>query len=374
MLNKVILLSAFILHICFTCGINLTYAQAPKYSNEFLAIGVGARALGMSNAYVAAVNDVTSAYWNPAGLVQIVSDRQLALMHSEYFAGIAKYDYVGLAAPIDASSTLAFSLIRFGVDDIPNTLELIDANGNISYDRIKSFSVADYAFLFSYAKKSSKVGLRYGANVKIIHRIVGEFAKAWGFGLDVGVQYDLGTWKFGVMARDITSTFNAWSFNTEPLEEVFTITGNEIPQNSLEITLPKLLLGIGKKVNFHEKISMYSELDLDITFDGMRNVLIKSDPISIDPHLGIELGYAGIVFLRAGIGNIQKSTNIDRETITTVQPNMGIGVKIKFITIDYALTNIGQAIVPYSNIFSLKFDINSGVFSHKYEQRPLIDE
>ena len=119
---------------------------------------------------------------------------------------------------------------------------------------------------------------------------------------------------------------------------------------------------------------MYSELDLDITFDGMRNVLIKSDPISIDPHLGIELGYAGIVFLRAGIGNIQKSTNIDRETITTVQPNMGIGVKIKFITIDYALTNIGQSIVPYSNIFSLKFDINRGVFSHKHEQRPLIDE
>lgn len=374
MLRKRILLLALAILISFICGINLIYSQAPKYSNEFLAIGVGAHALGMSNAYVAAVNDVTSAYWNPAGLVQIVSDRQLALMHSEYFAGIAKYDYVGLAAPVDANSTLAFSLIRFGVDDIPNTLELIDANGNISYDRIKSFSVADYAFLLSYAKKSSKVGLRYGANVKIIHRIVGEFAKAWGFGLDVGVQYDLGTWKFGAMARDITSTFNAWSFNTEPLEEVFTITGNEIPQNSLEITLPKLILGIGKKVNFHEKISMYSELDLDVTFDGMRNVLIKSDPISIDPHLGIEFGYAGIVFLRAGIGNIQKSTNIDRETITTVQPNMGIGVKIKFITIDYALTNIGQAIGLYSNVFSLKLDINRGVFSHKYEQRPLVDE
>ena len=48
----------------------LTFSQsdlAPKYSNEFLQIGVGANALGMSNASVAGVDDVTSGYWNPAG-------------------------------------------------------------------------------------------------------------------------------------------------------------------------------------------------------------------------------------------------------------------------------------------------------------------
>ncbi len=45
------------------------YAQAPKYSNEFLAVGVGARSLGMANAQTGITNDVTSAYWNPAGLV-----------------------------------------------------------------------------------------------------------------------------------------------------------------------------------------------------------------------------------------------------------------------------------------------------------------
>ena len=63
-----------------------------KYSNEFLAIGVGGRSLGMSNACVATIDDVTSGYWNPAGLMGIESDLQIGLMHSEYFAGIAKYD------------------------------------------------------------------------------------------------------------------------------------------------------------------------------------------------------------------------------------------------------------------------------------------
>src|SRR5690554_3125118 len=70
---------------------------APKYSNEFLQIGVGARSLGMGNAMVAGVNDVTSVYWNPAGLTGVENKLDVSLMHSEYFAGIAKYDYIGLA-------------------------------------------------------------------------------------------------------------------------------------------------------------------------------------------------------------------------------------------------------------------------------------
>ena len=74
------------------CSIGFSYGQttAPKYSNEFLNIGVGARALGMSNVQTASVNDVTSAYWNPAGLLNMKSKYEVALMHSEYFAGIAR--------------------------------------------------------------------------------------------------------------------------------------------------------------------------------------------------------------------------------------------------------------------------------------------
>ncbi|PIZ06585.1 MAG: hypothetical protein COY57_01180, partial [Flavobacteriales bacterium CG_4_10_14_0_8_um_filter_32_5] len=139
----------------------------------------------MSNAQVSSVNDVTSGYWNPAGLMGLNSDFQVDLMHAEYFAGIAKYDYGAFATKIDSNSVFGISIIRFGVDGIPNTTQLIDADGNIDYDRIFSFSVADYAFLFSYARKSTKIKrLTYGANVKVIYRQVGNMAKAWGFGLD----------------------------------------------------------------------------------------------------------------------------------------------------------------------------------------------
>ncbi len=336
----------------------LASAQAPKYSNEFLSIGVGARALGMSNTMVAAVNDATAGYWNPAGLTRMRGDMQINLMHSEYFAGIAKYDYASIGIPRDSSKALAFSFIRFAVDDIADTSELIDADGNINYDKVKSFSAADYAFLFSYARTTGIEGLRLGGSAKVVHRKVGKFATAWGFGLDAGAQYDKGNWLFGAMGRDITSTFNAWNFNTESLEDVFAVTGNEIPQNSVEVTLPKLILSTAYKFKAGDKFTFLPAADLDVTFDGKRNVLIKSDAVNIDPHFGVEAGYRDFIFLRAGVGNIQDVKDFDGSLSKTAQPNMGLGLKIKNISIDYALTNLGQTNETlYSNVFSLRWEV-----------------
>ncbi|HEY0030670.1 MAG TPA: PorV/PorQ family protein [Bacteroidia bacterium] len=349
--------------VVFLSLLSHIYAQAPKYSNEFLSIGVGARALGMSNSYVTSVNDVTAGYWNPAGLLGIKNQHQVALMHSEYFAGIAKYDYGAFATRLDSSSVLGISLVRFGVDDIPNTTELIDANGNVDYDRITTFSAVDYAFMVSYAKQLKIPGLRLGGSAKVIRRKVGDFAGAWGFGLDAGAQYDYKKWKFAAMARDVTSTFNAWSFNlSEETKQVFLATGNEIPENSVEITLPKLLLGAARKFDFTEKISLLAEIDLDATFDGKRNVLIKSKAVSMDPHMGLEASYMNMIFLRGGIGNFQTYTDALGKNIKTFQPNIGVGVKIKSVYIDYALTDIGdQSVALYSNVFSIKVDINKKV-------------
>lgn len=335
-------------------------AQAPKYSNEFFTLGVGARGLGMSNACVANTDDVTSGYWNPAGLLAIKSNIQISLMHASYFAGIANYDYGALATPLDSNSAFGLSMVRFGVDDIPNTTELIDANGNIDYDRITSFSAVDYGFLISYARRAGFLsGLSYGVNAKIVHRKVGDFARAWGFGMELGAQYKLGEWLFGVMGGDLTSTFNAWSYDLTPeMQQVFASTGNEIPENSLEVTLPRFRFGAARKLAFKDMFSLMAEADVDITSDGKRNVLIAAHTFSADPHIGIEAGYKNMVFLRAGLGQFQKVTNADGSKQTIVQPNMGLGLKLKKLSIDYALTNLGNKESGlYSNIFSLKLDI-----------------
>jgi hypothetical protein len=350
---------SIVLFLLAGCGLS-GFAQTRKYSNEFLSIGVGARALGMSNSYITSVNDVTAGYWNPAGLASMGNQHQFALMHSEYFAGIAKYDYGAFATRLDSTSVIAASVLRFGVDDIPNTTQLIDANGNLNYDRITQFSAVDFAFIVSYAKTLKIPGLRLGANAKVIRRRVGSFANAWGFGVDAGVQYDLKKWKFAAMARDVTSTFTAWSYNlSDETKQVFLSTGNEIPENSVEVTVPKLLLGVARKFDFSPKISLLAESNLDATFDGKRNVLIRSKAVSLDPHIGLELGYMNMLFVRAGIGNYQSYTDALHKKITTIQPNIGVGVRIKSFYLDYAFTNFGnQSVGLYSNVFSIKVDIN----------------
>ncbi|MFO0436300.1 MAG: PorV/PorQ family protein, partial [Sphingobacteriaceae bacterium] len=269
----------------FVSFFTLAHAQIAKYSNEFLNIGVGARALGMGNTGVASTTGAYSGYWNPAGLLQQKSDMEVALMHAEYFAGIAKYDFIGASKRIDSNSVAGITMLRFGVDNIPNTLDLVDANGNVDYSRIKTFNAVDFAALISYARKlPSLKGVELGGNFKIIRRRLGEFGGAWGFGLDAGARYNYKGWQFGVLGRDITGTFNAWSYNlTDEQKAIFVQTGNEVPSNSLEVTMPKLILGVSRTFLFwKDRISVSGELNLINTFDGFRNTVIKSDYWSME--------------------------------------------------------------------------------------------
>jgi len=333
-------------------------SQTRKFSNEFLSIGVGARALGMSNTQVGIVNDVTAGYWNPAGILGIEKGSEIGLMHAEYFAGIAKYDYIGFAKKIDSTQAFAVSMLRFGVDDIPNTTELIDSEGNIDFNRVTPFSAADYAFIFSYARQWRQK-LRVGANFKVIRRVVGDFGNSWGFGLDGSAQYRTEKWMLGAVLRDATSTFNAWNYSLDQNTiDVFNATGNEIPENGLEVTLPKLIVGAGRSFDINPNFSILAAVDLDVSTDGKRNTLISGDPFSVDPHAGFELDYRRLIFLRGGIGNFQYEKELADREVLTFQPNIGIGIKLNRFSLDYAFSDIGdQSVAIYSNLFSLKFRI-----------------
>ena len=333
--------------------------QAPKYGNEFLAIGVGGRALGMGNAHVAIANDATAGYWNPAGLIDQSYKYDLILQHGEYFSGIAKYDYLAFSTKLDSVSALGFSVIRFGIDDIPDTRFLYDANGAINYDNVRFFTAADYGFVSSYSRKINWLGgLQLGGNFKVIYRKAGDFAQAWGFGLDVGAKLKVNKWSFGAVFRDVTGTFTAWSHNTDAISNVFTQTGNEIPQNAVELTVPRLILGAGYTFEI-KKFSFLTTIDMVFTFDGKRNTLVKSNFASIDPNFGLEVDYGKMAFLRFGIRNIQQLQDFDKNTYMILEPTFGLGFHYNIISIDYALTSVGpQTRSLYSHIFSVRLNFD----------------
>lgn len=342
----------------FWAGEAFSQDLSPKYSNEFLSIGVGARALGMGGAQVGAVRDVTAAYWNPAALTGIQHEYEFSLMHAEYFAGIAQYDYLGFSTPIGNQNQVAVSLIRFGVDDIPDTRFLYDANGAINYDNIQFFNAADYALLLSFARDISDK-IKLGANAKVIHRNVGKFAQAWGFGLDVGGIYIQKRMTLGLMVRDITTTYNAWTHDAEMVRDIYSQTNNEIPLNTVEITLPKAIASIAYDWKIGSKFTLLTALDLETTFDGARNTLVSSSAFSIDPKFGLELGFKQLVFVRGGVSSFQYIKDFQGQESLNYMPAAGLGVILnERFQIDYALSDLGDVSEsPYSHIFSVKVSL-----------------
>jgi hypothetical protein len=342
------------------------YCQFTAYSNEFLNIGAGARGLAMASAQVATVSDATAGYWNPAALANI-RDPQLSLMHAEYYAGIGKYDFAALALPLkDSKRTLGLTLLRFAVDDIPNTIFLVQPDGSVDFSNITTFSSQDMAFIISLAQQSKMWGdkkVNFGVNAKIIYRTAGDFATAWGFGFDAATQIEGKNWKLGIVGKDITTTFNAWSFSLdEAIREVFYETENQIPGKSIELTAPQLLIGGSYNFKLSKKLNLLVEGDLDVTFDGKRNEVISTNPVSIDPRLGLELSFKDIFFVRAGVNNFQQVLD-DRDTLNNqkiwiYQPSVGAGFKVGDVQIDYAFVNLANQSYPlYTHVFSLRVDL-----------------
>lgn len=350
----------FLLLISFFTFTNAQIVR--KYSNEFLNLGAGARGLGMGGAVVSNQNDVYAPMWNPAGLVGVERDWQGAAMHAEYFESIAKYDYIAFAKPLDnKGGVFAVSIVRLGVDDILDTTQMIDSEGNIDYDKITKFSQADYAGILTYAfHPGGNHRLNVGVNAKLVYRNVGKFANGFGFGFDIGAMYNSDNgWKYGAMLRDATTTVNFWTINQEKLSAV--VNGEEFnpaPSEKMEITMPKLNAGVSRNFELSRDMELLPEVGINVDFANTA-ALISTDFASITPYAGAELKFQDMIFVRVGVNRFQTVTDIeDLKRKVSFQPSAGLGIKYKGLTLDYAISNSGiNGSDFFSNFFSLKLDM-----------------
>ena len=130
-----------------------------------------------------------------------------------------------------------------------------------------------------------------------------------------------------------------------------------IPEK-IEITKPKLQLGVARKFKIAQDFGLLAALDLNMRFTET-NDLISSSFVSITPSFGFEVDYSDLIYLRGGVNNFQNETDFDNTQSLSLEPNFGVGFKYKGIQIDYALTNIGGASgTLFSNVFSVKVDFS----------------
>lgn len=338
-----------------------------KYGADFLAGGVGARALGMGGAYVAHANDVTSGYWNVAGL-SALEYPEAAYMHAERFNGIVSFDYGAVAFPLTAKSTVGVSFFRSGVDDIANTLAAFNPDTGLPRPNpenfITYFSAADYAFFLSYARRV-RDNLDIGVTGKIIRRSIGDFASAWGYSFDVGAQYQIGRFQLGLNVQDASSMIQSWSVNQSEFEDFEATFGETAPQGGSEMVLPVARLGGATNFALTEDVGFTVGLDLDVAFDGQEAYALNAGSMSFHPRFGGEVTYKGLVALRGGISNV---TTSDRYG-TQLTPTVGAGLNISQVSVDYGFGDFGglQSELGYSHRISVKLRLEQPRFQRDQE-------
>ena len=240
----------------------------------------------------------------------------------------------------------------------------------IDYNRISLFSAADYGVTVSYARKLPLDGFNYGINAKVIRRVIGEFANSWGFGFDLGIQYQTkNEWMIGLMLRDITTTYNVWNIDEDAYEDIANaIPGEnqELPETS-EITLPKAQLGFAKKFTIKNDYSILAAANLNMQF-AETNDIVSTEFVSIKPLIaqqdGIEvIGNGLCLFLREvehllihvtviihiGIDKILIRAGGDKilQVAFYEFPIEIWGVKIKGAKVVYHIKVSGRVINPY---------------------------
>ena len=310
-----------------------------KYAGEFLSLGVGGRALGLGSAYVALAGDVTAGYWNPAGLSRLTYP-QFALMHDEQFGSLVNHDYGAAAFPVGPSASLGISLIRVGVDDIPDTRDAaLDIDGNPTTDptrfsridpaRVRYFNAADWALFFTYARAADE-SFSYGASFKLLRRDLGENS-AMGLGFDLGLWYTpLPELTLGAALQDVTTTLLAWD------------TGrNELISPTLRLGSAYRLDALGGR--------FIPVVQCDLRFENRRSAsTFNVGAVSADVHGGLEYSFNDLVALRVGYSDVKQVT-------------FGAGLHLPRLNIDYSFAKFDAIDQPGSThrisiIFTLEAD------------------
>jgi len=276
------------------------YASDPGTTGaNFLKIGIGSRAAGMGEAQVAVCSDVTSVFWNPAGLARIES-QEASFMYNLWFEGI-RSQYFGYTYPHPTIGTFAGSINYLSMDKIQG----YTANG------IKAGEVTAYDLLgvLSYARELPYYGIYGGINLKLIQQKL-EKESSFACGFDIGAMGGLGRW--------------------------LKVRGLE------ELTIGLNLQNLGTGVIFEEEVG---NLPLNLKFGVGLTKEVLGDPltIAIDGNLpndnnfycsfGIEYWVRDLIALRLGY---KSGEDLGKGV------SFGGGIKVNIFQLDYALVHFGE--------------------------------
>ncbi len=269
----------------------------------FYKIGVSPRAVAMGESYAAVSDDVTSIYWNPAGLGQLKYP-EVTAMHVFWFEDIF-YDHIAGEIPLDfgvAGISLIYlnggTLLRSDEGDTPD-----------DPDR-GTFSTADVGFTAGYGIPFNE-SMYLGAGLKLFSETI-DAAASFGWALDIGFLYHF-----------------PWQGITLGM-----VVQNLGPASSVAEEYFRLPINIKAGVAYRPMDALLLSMDYN-------QLLEQAGEIS----LGAEYTFEKIIAIRVGYGYQEKIDNdalyIDFGTNAAAGLSAGIGILYNNLKVDYAFVPYG---------------------------------
>ena len=184
-----------------------TYAKVGMAGGQFLKIGHGARGSAMAGSISAITDDLSSIFWNPAGIADIPS-LTAAFDYTSWFAGF-NHNFAALGVPF--GDNFAFSAHFTGLSSAQMERTTIERpNGTNSF-----FTASDIAVGLSLAGYLTDQ-FSFGITTRFLNNVMGD-AEASGISFDVGTKYRTGVQGIilGVSLHGLTTqlTYTGNEFN-----------------------------------------------------------------------------------------------------------------------------------------------------------------
>ena len=212
-------------------------------TEDIFAYGAGARAIAMGRTFVGLADDVSTVYWNPAGLYNI-DQKTLTIYYSQLFEG-SMYGYLGYAHPTADYGSFGIGIMSLYTGDI-------QGYDSSSY-QLSSFSSTRMKFLVSYANQLPWFPLSYGVSVKMNLSSIENYS-ATSFNFDLSLQYN-------IIKR---------SFRDRALGR-----GSDDTELQVGLVFRNLLNKTGERLNLEEDEENY-ELVLGVAFKKSINSIIST--------------------------------------------------------------------------------------------------
>ena len=342
-MNKLFLAkSIFILFLIPSISISQTYWV--KYGWQVFESAGDARSQSLGSAVISEQGGTISSLYNPA-FVSMNAKQSVHYTHQSRLGGMINSDLFGiplknfkrpfniilLHESIDRIPDTRDMLLDFGLDGIPGTGDLGEGNGQVDEgerldkDKLSYFSQKQTGVHLSTSWKTKSHS--YGVAIKSLFHNIGEFSST-GVGIDVGLISDLWTnGKLGLLAKDITTSWQVWSNGT------------------IERYKPVFIAGISHQHSLNDlKLKLIGSVDLKWDSNGSKAILKTFDSNNTFTMLGMNIKYNDRIAIRFGQNQIKSTT-------------IGIGLSWRNISLDYAF--IDQPInsgLGTTHLISLNFD------------------